>query len=347
MFNRQTFWKMIKWQITLRKLGFCAVMLACALNIGASGQIRPPTETELEDLSGALLPSPIKSVKWLAEEPSQTNLFIYAVQPKKFSPEFLKSLADFLGVHGDAGKMPANMVLDAPGYWIKEPNPTNKSSWKSVAFSERSGSITFGSGEDNHKWDLKNHQPLAHGVPDEKDALQRTLALLPILGITTNDLEHLPDGHLKYASNTEGTWYNDRHDNLQRKRYIRQINIQLWQKIQDGAPVLSIGGGGMLRAGYISEGHLAELEMTFRNVKFVGSASPKTSKELIRMLKRGEGRSFHGDIPDNVTITNCSLIYPEANSATKQDFLWPFYSLDAVTVTASETNSFKIYEPLQ
>lgn len=321
-------------------------MLACALNMGASGQIRPPTGTELEDLSGESLSLPIKSVKWLAEEPPQTNLFIYAVQPKKFSPDFLKSLADFLGVHGEEGKMPANMVLDAPGYWIKEPNPTNKSSWKSVAISERSGSITFGSGEDNHRWDLKNHQPLANGVPDEHEALQRTLALLPILGITTNDLEHLPDGSLKYTSNTEGTWYNDRQDNLQRKRYIRQINIQLWQKIQDGASVLSIGGGGMLRAGYISEGHLAELEMTFRDVKPVGKASPKTAKELMAMLKRGEGRSFHSSIPASLTITNCTVVYPQANSATRQDLLWPFYSLSAVAIEDGETNSLFIYEPL-
>jgi len=110
--------------------------------------------------------------------------------------------------------------------------------------------------------------------------------------------------------------------------------------------VLSIGGGGMLRAGYISEGHLAELEMTFRNVTRVGDALPKTSKELIAMLKKGKGRSFHSTIPESVTITNCTLVYPEANSATKQEFLWPCYSLSAVAVEDGETNSFYIYEPL-
>jgi hypothetical protein len=339
---------MIKWQTHLREIRLLVGLFVCVLSVAnASEKIRSASNTELEDLVGQRLPHSIKSVKWQASEPPKTNLLIYAVQLKTYHPEFLRSLAEFLGVHGDAQKMPPTMVLDAPGYWIKEPNPTNKSSWKSVCFSERSGSIGFGSGEDNHRWDLKNHKPLVQGVPAEKEALQRTLALLPMLGITTNDLEHLPDGRLRYACNTEGTWYNDRYDNGQRKRYIRQINIEFWQRIQDGASVLSIGGGGMLRAGYISEGHLAEIEMTFRNVRPVGEASPKTNAELIRMLKSGEGRSFHGDIPDSVTITNCSLIYPEANSATKQDFLWPFYSLDAVTVTASETNSFKIYEPLQ
>ena len=80
--------------------------------------------------------------------------------------------------------------------------------------------------------------------------------------------------------------------NWQRKRYIRQINIELWQRIQDGASVLSIGGGGMLRVGYISEGHLAELEMTFRQVRPVGSTSPKTSKELAKMLQSGKGKTF-------------------------------------------------------
>jgi len=335
---------MTKWRTTRE---FCvAMMLACALHASAGEHIPAPTETDLEDLVGESLPYPIKSAKWVANEPPKTNLFVYAIQPKSFRPEFLKLLAESLGVQGNVQQMPASMILDAPGYWIREPNGTNKSSWKSVAFSQRSGSITFTSGEDNHKWDLKTHKPLAHGVPDEKEALQRTLALLPVLGITTNDLEHMPDGKLKYASDTEGTWYNDRYDNWTRKRYIRQINIQFWQKIQDGASVLSIGGGGMLRVGYISEGRLAELEMTFRQVRPVGSASPKTSKELAKMLQSGKGRTFRQYIPESLTITNCTLVYPEANSYTKQDFLWPFYALDAVAVEEGETNGFRIYEPL-
>lgn len=340
---------MTKWQTTLRSvwivLSFWIVLGGSSAGVAGVG-LRAPTDAELEDLMGELLPHRIKSVKWQAAEPPQTNLLIYAVQPAVFHPEFLKSLAAFLEVKGEQEKLPPTIIYK-PGYWIKEPNPTNKETWKALVFSENSGMVRYGSGEDNHRWDLKNHKPLVQGVPDEKEALQRTLALLPVLGITTNDLEHLPDGRVKYACNAEGTWYNDRHDNWRRKRYIRQINVEFWQRIQDGASVLSIGGGGMLRAGYISEGHLAEIEMTFRNVKPAGNAHPKTSAELIRLLKKGEGRSFHGGIPDSVTITNCSLVYPEANSATKQDFLWPFYSLDVVAVTEDETNSFKIYEPLQ
>jgi hypothetical protein len=86
--------------------------------------------------------------------------------------------------------------------------------------------------------------------------------------------------------------------------------------------------------------------MTFRNVKPVGEATAKTSKELVQAVTQGKGRSFHGGIETSLTITNCAVVYPEANSATKQDFLWPFYALSAVSVQDGETNSFYIYEPL-
>jgi hypothetical protein len=321
-------------------------LLACIVGGVAVGkQPRPATGSELQSLVGEELPHPIKPVQWKAGEPPKTNLLIYALQPATYSPDRFKSLAAFLGVRGEPQKLPPT-ILYAPGYWIKEPNPTNKETWKALIFSEISGMVRFDSGEDNHRWDLKNKRPLVREVPGEKEALHRTLAMLSVLGVTTNDLEHLPDGQLRYTWNTDGTWYNDRHDNWQRKRYVRQLNIELWQRIQDGASVLSIGGGGMLRAGYISEGHLAEIEMTFRNFKSVGTASPKSGAELVRMLQRGEARSFRASIPDRLTVTQCSLVYPQANSTTKQDFLWPCYSLKAESIEAGETNSFYIYVPL-
>jgi len=338
---------MTKWPIQLRSIRLTAILaivwIAPALH--AAEKIRRPTEPELERLVGQRLSRPVKDVKWQAAEPPNTNLLIYAIQPRQHSPEFLVSLARFLGVRGEPQKIPSTM-LDGPGLWIKEPNPTNKTIWKCVYVSERSGTIGFSSGEDNHRWDVKSHKPTATGVPDEPEAMRRTLELLPALGISTNDLEHLPDGRLKYASNTEGTTYNDRTDDWKQKRYIRQINVELWQRIQNGASVLSIGGGGMLRVGYLSEGRLAEFEMTFRQVKPVGNALPKTSKELVKMLQRGEVTTFRPYIPDKLTITNCALVYPQANSYTKQDFLWPFYALDAVGVADGQTNWFRLYQPL-
>ena len=326
---------------------FMVGLLACIVLTTSAGElIRPASDSELESLVGEVLPHSIKSVKWKADEPPRTNLIVYAVTPATYRQEFLQSLANWLEVRGEINRMPTTM-LDAPGYWVKEPNPTNHLRWQSVWFSEKSGAVGYASGEDNHKWDVKNHKPMAQGVPDEREALAKTLAMLPALGITTNDLEHLPDGKLRCSFNTEGTWYNDRNDNWARKRYIRQVNVELWQKIHDGASVLSLGGGGMLRAGYISGGRLGEVEMTFRKIKPVATALPRTRKEVIAMLKKGQARSFRGGVPDDLTIAECALVYPQANSMTKQDYLWPFYSLKAESVEAGgETNVFFIYVPL-
>ena len=176
--------------------------------------------------------------------------------------------------------------------------------------------------------------------------MARAIALLPSLSLSTNDLEHLPDGSVKYACDTEGTTYNDRYDNWRQKRYIRQINILFWQRLQDGASVLSIGGGGMLRVGFISDGKLTEVKLLFRNIKQIGSATPKSSEEIKTLLKRGDARSFSAHIPVSFNITNCGLMYPQANSSTKQSFLWPVYSLNGTYVEDDETNTFHVYVPL-
>jgi hypothetical protein len=348
MISRLTSKKMTSRPIRINICRLSALLAALLLYQGptrADEKPTPPTDGELDELLGEKLSRPVTSLTWRAGEPPKNNLFIYAAKAQAYRPELLKSLASALGVHGDLQALPA-IIFYAPGYWIKEPNPTNKETWKALIYSKTSGMIRYSSGEDNHKWDLKNHRPLAAGVPSEQEALQRTLSLLPALGITTNDLEHLQSGELRYACNDEGTQFNDRYDNGKHKRYIRQINIELWQGIQDGASVLSIGGGGMLRVGYISEGRLAELEMTFRSLIPAGQVSPKTSKELIGMLKHGVGRTFQESVPTAITITNCALVYPEANSAIRQDYLWPAYALEGMAIEGGETNIVRIYQPL-
>jgi hypothetical protein len=328
--------------------GFWLIVALASTNREASAAQFPrqPSEAEFDRLLGEKLSHPIKSIKWQAGEPPQTNLFIYAAQAVKFQADKFKALADSLGIKGDAQPLSASMFY-APGYWVKEPNPTNKESWKALIFSEVSGLIRYNNGEDNHKWDIKNHKPLAEGVPTEAEALQRTLALLPAFGISTNDLEYLPNGKLRYSCNDEGTKYSDRFDGGKQKRYIRQINIELWQKIRDGASIVSLGGGGMLTVGFMSEGKLAEVQLVFRHVSPIGKASPVSANQMIAFLRNGECRTFRQNVPTELTITNCTLVYPQADASVKQDILWPAYALDAISVEDSEPKVIRIYQPLK
>jgi hypothetical protein len=320
------------------------VMLGILLVVSAlaDGSRTPkPTESELVRLVGQRMPSAFTSVEWKTEEPPQTNLTIYAVVSPEYDEDFLKRLGRSLGVQGEPVRIPSDF-LGAPGYWIKEPNPTNHLTWESVYFSQVAGQIGYASGEDNHRWDINNHRPTAYGVPTPDDALQRTIALLPIFGIATNDLERNPDGTIRWKHDTDGTSYNDRADG-KRKRYVRQMNITIWQKVPGGGSTLSVGSGGVIRSGFMSGGKLAEFECLFRKLKPQGRARARINSELVSMLRRGDGRTFRQTLPESITVTNCSIVYPQGNMMFKQTSVWPFYAVSGFGVAEGKTNVLSVY----
>jgi hypothetical protein len=317
--------------------------LLASATVAGDVKVPRPGDYELARLVGQPLPAPWRTVIWQAGNPPQSNLLIYAVEPAKYNSGHLQRIAEALGVKGSAEPMPSDF-LGAPGYWIRERNPTNTFTWKSVYLSLIAGELGFSSGEDNHRWDLKNHRPLTTGVPAADEALKKTLALLPVLGLTTNDLEHTQSG-LRWTWDTEGTTYTDREDG-KRKRYIRQINITLWQPVLGGGRTLSVGSGGVLTAGFMSEGKLAELKLLFRNGRSVGEARPQTRNDVIRALRAGKAYSFRELVPSSVTVTNCELVYPQGTTTTRQTHLWPFYALTGIAVEAGVTNAVSLYVPL-
>jgi hypothetical protein len=323
-------------------LSVVAVYLACACIFAA--QVPSPSEADLIRLAGESIASGVKVLKWNAPDPKKTELIIYAAEPASYSSTQLLAMASSFGVKGDIWPLPSDFP-SSPGYWIKQPNPTNHPWFKSVSFSEKSGAYGFATDQSDFRWDLKNHSPLVRGVPTPEEALRRTLMLLPLFNIKTNELEHTSDGKLRWGYTTEGTTYNDKADK-QRKRFVRRINVMLWQRVHDGASTLSIGGGGMFEASFISEGHLASVQFLFRKMKSVGKAKPMSRKEIIDVLKRGNARSFQPSSVGPTTVTNCALVYPQHNSDHRQDFVWPFYSVSGYTVRAGETNSVHVYIPL-
>jgi hypothetical protein len=302
-----------------------------------------PTHWELSSIVGEPLLDGFRKVEWSAGPLAMSNVVIYAIEPPpKYDEAFLKRLADVFGIKGTTEPLPPGMA-GYPGYWIKEPNPTNRLRYKSVIISEEG--IGYSSGEDNHRWDLENHRPLAVDVPTAEEALERTLALLPVLGLSTNSLEHKPDGTLKWGRDDEGTTYTDRVDG-QRKRYIRQMNITLYQKLPSGGRTAGVGTMGLLRAGFMSEGKLAELHLEFRRVKVSHTVPVKSQAQVISQLRKGKAWSLYAHVPDKITVTDCSLVYPQCGEPCKQTRLWPFYSVRGFDVVDGETNGVIVYVPI-
>jgi len=224
---------------------------------------------------------PVKKVIWETPVPSKTNLCIYAVRSPRYDPVRLKTLADFLNVRGAPSRMPPSLDI-APGYWIKYPEPDNSLRWQSVFFSERTGALGYGSPDDGYRWDFKNHKPLVRGIPTHAEALQRTLALLPTLGLTTNDLELNSDGSIRRQFTKEVTWYNER-DTNERREMVQKRSVLVFQRIPTGE-TLSVGDGGALEVAFVSEGKIAEIRLLFRDLKSVGTAKQMSVKQLTGSL---------------------------------------------------------------
>lgn len=323
----------------------CVVGIACALGFaGHTADITRPSEDDLVRLSGERLRSGIPAVRWKAGEPPKSNILIYAVEAPRYDPSHLRALANHFDVKGDEKPLPQDF-LSAPGFWIKQTNPTNHPWFKAVSFSSKSGRWAYSGDEDDHKWDLKNHQPLVRGVPVPEEALVKTLALLSVFGVSTNDLEHTAKRKLRWSYTTDGTTYTDKKDG-ERKRFVRRINLMLWQRVHEGASTLSIGGGGMFEASFISEGHVAGVQCLFRRMKPAGKADFMTKQAIIKALKRGDARSFQSVSQSTLTVTNCAVVYPQHNGDHRQNFIWPFYEVRGYSVQNNETNSLNLYLPL-
>ena len=299
------------------------------------------SEGEAAQIVGRPLASGFKRVVWSASEPRRSNLVVYAVRPPKYDEAVLRRLAATFSVKGDIELMPADFI-GAPGYWIRQFIGSNSLRWKCVDFSQLTGRIGYASGEDNHRWNIKEHKPLAGDVPNAGEALNKTLALLPLLGLTTKDLEHTADGAVRWSALTDVTRYTDLKDG-KRKQYVRQMNITLWQRVPEGGSVLSVGGGGTLQAGFMSDGKLAEFEILFRNLEPLGLLPGKSKDELIAMLRQGKARTFRESLPDSLTVTNCAVVYPQGNVGMRQAHVWPFYEIKGFAAEGGETNSMSVY----
>ena len=238
----------------------------------------PPSESDVDHLFGHLMTKPIKKLVWATSEPVQTNITIYSVQSPRYDEQRLKALAEFVRVQGEPVRMPDSMDI-APGYWIKYPNQTNLFLWSSVFFSERTGVLGYGTPDNGYRWDLKDHKPLVRGVPTHAEALQRALELLPVLGLTTNDIELNSDGTIRRQFTKDVTGYNDL-VTKEHKEMLQKRSVTFFQRVP-GGETLSVGEGGSLEVAFVSEGKLAEIELLFRDIKPVASAKAMSSKQII------------------------------------------------------------------
>ena len=180
-------------------------------------------------------------------------------------------------------------------------------------------------------------------MPTKEEAKAKALQMLPLLGLSTNDLQHHPDGRIASASSSSAITYTDKSDG-QRRQVVVQQNVSFYQRVPSGGTTVGVGDGGKLTFNFVSEGKVSGIELFFRKLVRAGEAKAKTSEQIIKDLANGNVWTWHQRVPSRATVTSCVLAYPLGNSWLHQEYVWPFHML---TATGSDGRAVTLYVPLE
>jgi len=288
----------------------------------------PHDDYVLERTVGYQPDMPPRNVLWRAPEPRWTNLIVYSAQIPEFNPDLMRRVAAHFGVKGEIERFDEPLV-GAFGYWIRERNWTNRCVTRDVAFIVTTGAFRYGTSDSGNRYDPKTKTHPNYAVPNKTEALERALQLLPLLKVTTNDLQLRADGTLLVGYDENVISYNDR-QTRERKRVVIQRGVTFYQRMPAGSALSTVGDGGKLRFSFVSGGEVSGIEWFFRKLTPAGQAKPKSSKQIVKDIKAGRCWTWHQHVPESLTVTNCELAYPQGNSMTHQDYVWPFYMVTGI-----------------
>jgi hypothetical protein len=325
------------------KAGLCLLLSAATAAAGSRPKaIPPPDDYQLERMVGNRLETAVRVSAWQAPEPQQTNWAIYSVALPQMDEALMRRVAAHFGVKGQIEQIRGD-TLGHIGYWIKESNPGRPQEDREVKFWLTIGSFSYGTGDNGYRYDPKTKTHPVFGVPTKEEARAKALQMLPLVGLTTNDLQLHPDGRIASASSSPGITYTDRSDG-QRKRVVIQQNVSFYQRVPFGGRTVGVGDGGKLTFSFVSEAKVSGIEWFFRKLVKAGEAKPKASKEIMKDIAKRNAWTWHQRVPSRVTVTECVLVYPQGNSWLHQEYVWPFYML---TATGSDGQTLTLYVPLE
>jgi hypothetical protein len=312
--------------------------LVCGQGLRAAGEAG---QLDMERIVGNQIENAVQIASWKADKPQQTNLFIYSAQRPKLDEALLRRVAGRFSLTGQVKQISGD-TMGHVGYAIKEANPPVPAKPRSVFFWVTMGNFGYETGDDGDRFNPATKTHEVRGVPEKEDAKQEALKLLPVLGLSTNDLEHYPNGRIRWASSPKSISYTDKEDK-KRKTLTIARNVAFFQRVPGGGTTTGVGDAGQLRFTFVSERKVANIEWFFRSLHQEGQAKPKTIDDITRDLAERNAYTWNQSVPSSIAVTNCVLSYPQGNSWLDQKEVWPFYKLDGV---ASDGRAISLFIPL-
>jgi hypothetical protein len=280
---------------------------------GASAE-RPPLKT--------LARGSTVKLEWRIDWEPPTRIHRIKVVPVNWSTNDVIRWARYFCLTNNCEPLPGNFI-SAPGWWIRDFTDTRRLNWRATCFSQRENCLSYTSGDDGYRWDLKRQEPLFRSVPSRDEAVLLAEWLIKELGVEVSWARRA-NGQLLTSQRVHGTGFY-RPGSTNYEEVVQQQGVYLYQKVGDGTLLGDEQGAVLVR--FVSDRKVSDVEVrVVRELETI--AVPAVSKAEINEAV-GKGNTWirpNLNLGTTVEVIGAEIVYP-ATGRWKSETLRPFYRL--------------------
>jgi hypothetical protein len=178
------------------------------------------------------------------------------------------------------------------------------------------------------RYDKTTKKPIVEALLSNEEALRRSIDLLPMAGLSTNDLVVSKETGLPYyVASCNQVGFTDR-ETKERKKLCTNTRIKFMQQV-GGHKVYGFGGGGCAEFIFVSHGELACVTWLMREAVAFKRMELKDRNAILAAIRNGEcyswtKREFAGE---KLTVTEVEVEYYEGNERRLQEYFVPLYAI--------------------
>ena len=271
------------------------------------------------------------------------ELWVFKTIPQNFSPKAISNLM-VLGsfTTNDQRKLTAEesaIDSNAVAFVTKDEN-------RSLGISPALGWIIY---KDNRAFDIRDK---IKGVPSDAKAKRLALKLLDDIGIPRSELvKKSKNGEpLTFReTGTRGPTYHTKTKTTTGKNEIDSRGVFFIRQIE-GVSFAGIGVAGGFYVRFVSHAKVQQLELVWRNLQRWKEFQVASPDQIVQRIKEGQAVMPAPNVnPTEVrklTITQISPLYMGELGGKRQDFTYPFGSLNAIANLGRTNVNVQLYCPI-
>lgn len=313
---------------------FCLLILGV---VGAYGEETP----SLKHAGASFWPVDFQIV-WKAPEGRQA-LWVYKTIPQHFSP---KAISNLMALGSFTTNDQRKLTTEESAIDKNAVAFVTKDQSRSLGISPALGWVLY---QDNHAYDVRDK---IEGVPSDTKAKILALRLLDKIGIPRSELvKKTKRGQLLTFRTTEtrGPTYHTKTGKTTGTNEIDARGVLFVRQI-DGVSFAGIGVAGGFQVEFVSHAKVRKLELVWRNLQRWKKFRVASPGQIIQWIKDGEAVMPAPNVnPDEIkklTVVKIAPLYMGELGGERQDFTYPFASLNAIADMGRTNVNVQLYCPI-